>query len=129
MRSVRAFLATTTLLSALSAGAAAAGDEIVITDEARAEAKTIFSQRCAPCHGAEGKGDGVAAAALTPKPKDLSDPAWQDSVKDDYVEKIILKGGTAVEKSPLMPPNPDLESKPGVIAAIRELVRNLRKES
>ena len=111
----------------LSASPRAEETGVAVTDEARAEAKQIYDTRCTPCHGATGKGDGVAAAALTPKPKDLSDKAWQDSVKDDYIEKIILKGGPAVEKSPLMPPNPDLDAKPAVVVALREHVRALAK--
>jgi mono/diheme cytochrome c family protein len=32
----------------------------------------MFTSYCAPCHGSMGKGDGPAAAALTPKPADLT---------------------------------------------------------
>jgi cytochrome c oxidase cbb3-type subunit 2/cytochrome c oxidase cbb3-type subunit I/II len=32
----------------------------------------LFAQNCASCHGASGKGDGVAAAALFPAPADLT---------------------------------------------------------
>ncbi len=31
-----------------------------------------YRRYCAPCHGAEGKGDGPVAAALTKKPADLT---------------------------------------------------------
>jgi hypothetical protein len=75
------------------------------------------------CHGPTGKGDGPAGAALSPKPRDLGDPAWQKSVTDEHIEKIILNGGPAVGKSPLMPANPDLSSKPDVIKALRAMVR------
>ena len=34
--------------------------------------KDIYTAQCVICHGATGKGDGVAAASLNPKPKDLS---------------------------------------------------------
>jgi mono/diheme cytochrome c family protein len=118
-----ALLASTALAAALAAPAAAAATP---TDASRAEAKTILQTRCAPCHGAEGKGDGAAAAALNPKPRNLSDKAWQESVKDDYIEKIIAEGGPAVGKSPLMPPNPDLKAKPEVIAALREAIRAMK---
>lgn len=37
-----------------------------------ADAKEMFTSYCAPCHGASGKGDGPAAAALNPKPADLT---------------------------------------------------------
>lgn len=32
----------------------------------------MFKSYCSPCHGISGKGDGPAAAALTPKPADLT---------------------------------------------------------
>lgn len=89
------------------------------------EADQIFKSRCTTCHGAGGKGDGAAAVALNPKPRDLTDAAWQKSVDDAHIEKIILNGGPAVNKSPLMPANPDLSAKPDVIHALRDMVRGL----
>ena len=89
-----------------------------------AKAKEIFSQRCVPCHGAEGKGDGVASKGLTPPPRNFSDPAWQTSVTDEHIEKIIHYGGAAVGKAPTMPANPDLNDA-AVLAALRAHVRSL----
>jgi mono/diheme cytochrome c family protein len=37
-----------------------------------AKGKTIYGANCAPCHGANGKGDGPAAAGLNPKPIDFA---------------------------------------------------------
>jgi len=36
------------------------------------EAKKIFTEMCVICHGNKGKGDGMASAALTPKPANFS---------------------------------------------------------
>jgi mono/diheme cytochrome c family protein len=36
------------------------------------DAKEMFESYCAPCHGVSGKGDGPAAAALNPRPADLT---------------------------------------------------------
>lgn len=94
----------------------------------RREAAAIFRQRCAACHGERGAGDGAAAAALQPKPRDLTDPAWQDAIADDDLERIVLLGGAATGKSVLMPANPDLTDKPALLGALREHVRSLRRE-
>ncbi len=32
----------------------------------------LFQRNCASCHGIEGRGDGPAAAALDPRPSDLT---------------------------------------------------------
>ena len=34
--------------------------------------KAIYEQRCAPCHGETGAGDGLAAAVMRPRPRDLT---------------------------------------------------------
>ncbi|HXG31329.1 MAG TPA: cytochrome c [Thermodesulfobacteriota bacterium] len=68
-----------------------------------AAGKEKFQQICASCHGAEGKGDGVAAAALDPKPRDLSDAAYVSGLTDDHIFKTVKEGGAAVGKSALMP--------------------------
>jgi hypothetical protein len=39
----------------------------------------------------------------------------------------VQYGGAAVGKSAAMPSNPDLMSKPAVVAALREYVRNVAK--
>lgn len=93
-------------------------------EDPKREAQEVFASRCAACHGPAGQGDGPASAALKPKPRDLQDPAWQRSVTDQHIERIIEGGGAAVGKSPLMPPNPDLAGRP-VIQALREHVRGL----
>ena len=86
-------------------------------------AKAHFATVCAACHGEKGVGDGVAASALPVKPRNFTDPKWQVTVTDDDLRKIILKGGLAVGKSPLMPPNPNLEDKPEVIDELVKIVR------
>lgn len=92
---------------------------------ATAEADTVWAQRCSTCHGAGGKGDGAAAAALTPKPRDFTLTTWQSSVTDEHIEKTIMEGGQAVGLSPLMVANPDLVAKPDVVKALRAHVRSL----
>ena len=97
-----------------------------ISPAARAEADEVFTNRCALCHGPEGKGDGPVSKSLNPPPRNFQEPAWQSSVTDAHIEKIIEEGGQAVGKSVTMPPNPDLAGKP-VIQALRAKVRALKR--
>jgi mono/diheme cytochrome c family protein len=107
--------------------APAAAAPTAINAAAEAEAATIFGTRCAACHGADGKGDGVAAAALNPKPRAYSDKAWQASVDDNHIARVIVEGGAAVGKSPMMAPNPDLKDKPDVVKALVAKIRSYNK--
>lgn len=73
---------------------------------AAAAGKALFaSYGCVACHGEMGKGDGPAAAALTPKPRDYTDPAWQAETNDGHIKKVIMEGGLASGLSALMPPH------------------------
>ena len=94
-------------------------------DPAR-EAADIFDRKCSVCHGTTGHADGPGAAALNPKPQVFVDAAWQEKVKDDEITKAILGGGVAVGRTPGMPPNPDLQSKPDVVAELVKIVRKYK---
>lgn len=52
----------------------------------------IFANMCASCHGSEGKGDGVAAAAFDPRPTNFADAEYQASKTDDEVAQAISEG-------------------------------------
>jgi mono/diheme cytochrome c family protein len=87
------------------------------------EAKKIFETRCAVCHGVTGRGDGPGAAALSPRPQNFSDQAWQSSADDASIIRVILEGGAAVRKSPAMPPSADLRSKEPVLTELVKMIR------
>lgn len=120
MRTIGIVVAVTLLVVfAVGAGVAqAAGDAV--------KGKATFQQSCSTCHGDTGKGDGAAGAALNPKPKNLSDKAFNASLKNDYLVKLLKEGGQGVGKSPLMPrfgnslKGSDVED---VIAYIRSLAK------
>lgn len=57
---------------------------------------------CVSCHGEKGKGDGIAAAALDPKPTDHSNSEYMNKLSDYYLFTIIKEGGPAVGKSVFM---------------------------
>ncbi len=135
-RGAAAALAISTLVLALgAAGCGGGGDtgstggrgtesaKTMITAQDRTEARSLFATRCAACHGTDGSGNGPGAAGLNPKPRNYRDRAWQKVVGDEEIEKAIVYGGAAVGKSPQMVANPDLQAKPGVVAALRELIR------
>jgi mono/diheme cytochrome c family protein len=121
---------TTTAANTTTEVAGAAADVASSAPTANlAAGKAYFDKTCMPCHGTTGKGDGAAAAALDPKPRDLSDMAWQDSVDDTYVLKVIVEGGVAVGKSPLMAAfGPAIDNDASVTAAdVVAHVRSLGK--
>lgn len=97
----------------------------VDTAQATAEAEAIFGSRCATCHGAGGAGDGPASKGLSPPPRDFRNADWQAEVSDEHITNIVLYGGAAVGRSPTMPGNPDLISKPHVVEALVEHIREL----
>ncbi|MFQ5628116.1 MAG: c-type cytochrome [bacterium] len=65
------FMRLFTLISlTLSASVAIAQD--ASEDKSIVEGKKIYEQKCAHCHGVEGKGDGSAAERLNPRPRDFT---------------------------------------------------------
>lgn len=53
-----------------------------------ADAQKLYISTCAPCHGNKGKGDGVAAAALNPKPADHTSALVQSETDGSLFWKI-----------------------------------------
>jgi mono/diheme cytochrome c family protein len=42
--------------------------------------KKLYGKYCIICHGAKGKGDGIAGAALTPKPANFTNDKFQNQM-------------------------------------------------
>jgi mono/diheme cytochrome c family protein len=68
-----------------------------------AKGKAIFMDKCSPCHGPEGKGDGPAGASFNPKPRNLTDASYMSTLSNEHLFKVISEGGASVGRSPLMP--------------------------
>ena len=68
------------------------------------EGAVLFHHYCATCHGNEGQGDGLNAYNLDPKPRDLSDPAFQKNRSDEDLASVIRSGGGVAGLSTGMPP-------------------------
>ena len=66
--------------------------------------KETWEHYCKTCHGDTGAGDGFNAFNLDPRPRDLSDPAFQKTKTDGDLKDAIQRGGSGVGLSPLMPP-------------------------
>jgi cytochrome c oxidase cbb3-type subunit 2 len=50
----------------------ARGEKLASSAELLALGKTVFAKQCATCHGPKGEGDGPAAFAATPKPRNFT---------------------------------------------------------
>lgn len=66
--------------------------------------KQAFQYYCQSCHGETGAGDGFNAFNLDPRPRDISDPAFQKKKTDAELADAIQRGGAGVGLSALMPP-------------------------
>ena len=75
-------------------------DDALTAREARGH--RVFLQRCATCHGPEGRGDGQNAYNLQPAPPDFQESLPKMSPAD---RRKVVEGGTAaLGRSPLCPP-------------------------
>lgn len=84
-----------------------------------AQGKQVYDTNCAMCHGETGKGDGVAAAALDPKPRDLTTGEFKYGTTDEELFKFITEGKGS------MPPwghLPEADRR-----AVIEYIRSLKK--
>ena len=66
--------------------------------------REVFQHYCLTCHGETGAGDGFNAFNLDPRPRDMSDPAFQTKKTDAELADAIQRGGAGVGLSALMPP-------------------------
>ncbi len=66
--------------------------------------KATFQHYCQTCHGETGAGDGFNAFNLDPRPRDLSDAAFQKKKTDADLTDAIQRGGAGVGLSSMMPP-------------------------
>ena len=85
--------------------------------------KQLYQMRCSPCHGSDGKANTPTAQFLNPKPRDHTDGAYMNTLSKQHLSKVISQGGPAVGKSPIMPPQADLNGQQlqDLIAFVRTL--------
>ncbi len=63
---------------------------------ALAEPADLYKSQCKVCHGASGKGDGIAAVAYDPKPTDFTDSVFATSRTLEQLVAAITNGKNAM---------------------------------
>jgi mono/diheme cytochrome c family protein len=67
------------------------------------DARALFREHCAVCHGSDGRGDGPGARVVGQKIRDFTDAQAMRSVNDRFLFEIIQKGGSQFGRSNAMP--------------------------
>ncbi len=78
---------------------------------------SYYQSTCAPCHGADGKGDTPMGRSL--RVADLSSAAWQNRASDDQIAGVIRKGKGKM---------PAFDMPPDKLDALVKKVRSLRRK-
>jgi mono/diheme cytochrome c family protein len=89
------------------------------SDALVAKGKSLFAINCASCHGTGGAGDGPAAAALNPKPRNFTETYWRYGGGPARIVQTITNGspGTAMATFPSIP----LEDRFAIAHYVRSL--------
>lgn len=63
------------------------------TPQQVADGRTAFEQRCTPCHGPQGRGDGPVGITLNPRPRNLTSLAgWKGGTRPSDVFTTVTLG-------------------------------------
>jgi len=73
-------------------------------DAKKGKEKYMENMRCSACHGESGKGDGPAAVALNPKPRNYTDCSVMGKRSDAELFKVIKQGGQGKDVEPKLSP-------------------------
>jgi mono/diheme cytochrome c family protein len=78
----------------------------------------VFVERCAPCHGDAGGGDGPAAAAITPPPRNFRDPIFWRGRTEQQLRVVVRNGKPGTMMAPFQGVLTDAEID-GVVAYLQ----------
>jgi mono/diheme cytochrome c family protein len=56
------------------------------------EGKNLYAAKCQMCHGANGRGDGPAGAALDPKPADFTNSSFWQNNPEEKISRTVANG-------------------------------------
>lgn len=74
------------------------------TPELVAHGKGLFVAQCTSCHGDSGRGDGPAAGALNPPPRNFTvDAGWKNGRKPSQIFKTLKEGLNAMPNFQSLP--------------------------
>jgi mono/diheme cytochrome c family protein len=59
---------------------------------AQERGQSIFDNKCAMCHGTDGKGNGPAAASLSPSPADFNTASFWQRMNNEKIRETIENG-------------------------------------
>ena len=66
-----------------------------------ARGKTLFESNCTACHGPKGRGDGPAAATMSPPPRNFTSPdGWTNGYNEPAIFKTLSEGVNGTSMSP-----------------------------
>jgi mono/diheme cytochrome c family protein len=83
------------------------------------DGKAIFADKCMPCHGENGKGNGPLASTFDPKPRDFCLPEFWKGDVDKKIADAITQG-----KNQMIP----VDLKPDAIKAVIGYIKSSCKK-
>ena len=118
LSNVKLAVVSTVFVAALITISGAAGYASNPMPAAAADAAAIYAEKCAKCHGPDGKGvDKYKKQGM----EDMTTAKWQSANTDAKISSVIKNG-----KGDFMPPWKD-KLKPAEITAMVKYIRSLKK--
>jgi mono/diheme cytochrome c family protein len=115
-------MAAIALAAPVEAARATAAEELELE-----RGRRIYEQRCLECHGTEGRGDGVKAPFLSPRPGNLVSAAI--SAKSDRELLKIIANGRVRTAMPAWKDQLSEDDQQAVLRYIRSLIRFTRPQT